>query len=174
MKNLILSIVFLISSVTAFSQSVFDKLEGKDDVTSVIVNKKMFQMLGSVKVDSGDESAKRFLELTKKLENLKVFTTSNVQQAAEMKSMVTSYLKSNPLEELMRINDEGSKVNIYVKSGSSEKIVKELLMFVESPNKSDETVVLSLTGNFNLDEISDLADQMNIPGGDELKKASKK
>jgi hypothetical protein len=40
--------------------------------------------------------------------------------------------------------------------------------------KDADTIVLSLTGNFSLDEISMLTEKMRLPGGDELKKASKK
>lgn len=174
MKNLILSIAFFISSMVAFSQSAFDKFEDKDDVTTVIVNKKMFEMMSKVKVDTKDKEVQQYMNLLKKLDNLKVFTTNNTKVAGEMKSTVTNYLKSNPLEELMRVNDEGKKVNIYVKSGASENIVKELLMFIDAPNsKENQTVVLSLTGNFNLDEISALTEKMNLPGGAELDKASK-
>ena len=115
------------------------------------------------------------MNLLKKLDNLKVFTTSNAKLGADMKATVNSYLKSNPLEELMRVNGDGKNVKIYVKSGANENIVKELLMFVEGSNIKDAgTVVLSLTGNFSLDEISMLTEKMNLPGGDDLKKASKK
>jgi hypothetical protein len=51
--------------------------------------------------------------------------------------------------------------------------VKELLMFIEGSGK-DETVLMSLTGNFDLDELSALTEKMNLPGGAELKKAGKK
>lgn len=174
MKNLILSIVFLFSASIAFSQSAFDKFEDKDDVTTVIVNKKMFEMMSKVKVDTQDKEVQQYMNLLKKLDNLKVFTTENTKVASDMKNTVTSYLKSNPLEELMRINDDGKKVNIYIKSGATENIVKELLMFIDTPSaKDNQAVVLSLTGNFNLDEISALTEKMKLPGGDELKKASK-
>jgi hypothetical protein len=104
-----------------------------------------------------------------------VFTTSSAKVGSEMKSSVNSYLKSNPLEELMRVNNEGKNVKIYVKSGANEKIVKELLMFIEGANMKDaNTIVLSLTGNFSLDEISMLTEKMSLPGGDDLKKASKR
>ncbi len=173
-KNLILSIAFLFSASFTFAQSVFDKFEDKDDVTTVIVNKKMFEMMSKVKVDTQDKEVQQYMNLLKKLDNLKVFTTENTKVASDMKSTVSSYLKSNPLEELMRINDDGKKVNIYIKSGASENIVKELLMFIDTPSSKDnQAVVLSLTGNFNLDEISALTEKMSLPGGAELKKASK-
>jgi hypothetical protein len=117
----------------------------------------------------------QYMNLLKKLDNLKVFTTSNTKLGADMKATVNGYLKSNPLEELMRVNGDGKNVKIYVKSGANENIVRELLMFIEGANMKDaSTIVLSLTGNFSLDEISMLTEKMNLPGGDDLKKASKK
>lgn len=46
-------------------------------------------------------------------------------------------------------------------------------MFIEGSNKTNETVLLSLTGDFDLDEIAVLTDKMKIPGGDALKRATK-
>ncbi|WP_445712036.1 DUF4252 domain-containing protein [Flavobacterium sp.] len=174
MKKLIVSIVFVMFASIGFSQSVFDKYEDSEVVKSIIVNKKMFELMGKIDVDTKG-SEKQFIELVKKLDNLKVFMTGNVKVAGDMKNTVNSYLKSNPLEELMRINDGGKKVTIYVKSGASANVVKELLMYIESPtDKENQAIVMSLTGNFNLDEISALTEKMNLPGGNELKKASKK
>jgi hypothetical protein len=45
-------------------------------------------------------------------------------------------------------------------------------MFIEGSGK-EETVLMSLTGDFDLNELSVLTDKMNLPGGDDLKKASK-
>ncbi|WP_445716059.1 DUF4252 domain-containing protein [Flavobacterium sp.] len=175
MKNLVVVIAFLISSVASHAQGAFDKFEDKDGVASVIVNKKMFEMMSKVKVDAKDKEMQKYMNLLKKLDNLKVFTTSNAKLGADMKATVMTYLKSNPLEELMRVNSDGKNVKIYVKSGANENIVKELLMFIEGANMKDaNTIVLSLTGNFNLDEISMLTEKMSLPGGDDLKKASKK
>src|SRR5690606_22845302 len=132
-------------------------------VTAVVVNKKMFQLMGEVKMDAKDKEAQQYLNLVKKLENLRVFTTSNTKTMAEMKSTVADYLKKNPLEELMRINDSGRNIKIYVKTGAKASQVKELLMFIEGSAK-EEAVLMSLTGNFDLSEISVLTDKMNLPG----------
>ncbi len=172
MKKIVIAFILMLMPALFFGQSAFDKFDGKDGVTAIIVSKKMFQLIGNVEMDKNDKEAQQYFDLIKKLDNLKVFTTSDGKAIADMKSTVASYLKKYPLEELMRINESGKTIKIYVKTGASESQVLELLMFMEGGK--DETVLMSLTGNFDLSEISILTDKMNLPGGKELKKASKK
>ena len=173
MKKIILTIVVALVSNAFFAQNTFDKYDGQDGVTSIVVNKKMFQMMASVKVDANDKETQQYLSLIKKLDNLKVFTTTSTKLSADMKLTADKYVKTAGLEELMRVNDSGKNVRILVKSGSTDSQVKELLMLIEDPSKQNETVLMSLTGSFDLDEIAILTDKMKIPGGDDLKKATK-
>jgi hypothetical protein len=170
MKKIILIIALVLVSNTFFAQSVFDKFDNQDDITAIIVNKKMFSLIGNT--NTKDKETQQYINLIKKLDNLKVFVTSSDKKADEMKATAEKYLKTSGLEELMRINEKGKSVKIYVKSGATENQVKELLMFIEGSGKED-SVLMSLTGNFDLDELSVLTDKMKLPGGDELKKAGK-
>jgi hypothetical protein len=43
-----------------FAQAVFDKFDGQDDVTSIIVNKKMFELMSKVKVDASDKETQQY------------------------------------------------------------------------------------------------------------------
>lgn len=156
-----------------FAQSAFDKLDGQDEVNSIIVNKKMFELMSKVKVDSSDKETLQYLNLIKKLDHLKVFTTNNSRISLDMKTMAEKHLKSSSLEELMHINDNGKNIKIYVKSGAKDAKIKELLMFMESNSKTKQTVLMSLTGDFDLNELSVLTDKMRMPGGEELKRATK-
>ncbi len=170
MRKLILVIALALVSTTFFAQSIFDKFDDNDKITAVIVNKKMFELMG--KVETKDKDSKEYINLVKKLDNLRVFVTTDDKLSNDMKATADKYLKTNAMEELMRINEKGKSVKIYVKSGAKDSQVKELLMFIEGSGK-DETVLMSLTGNFDLDELSALTDKMNLPGGDELIKAGK-
>jgi len=73
---------------------------------------------------------------------------------------------------LMQVNEKGKLVKIFVKSGATDSQIKELFMFIEGSGK-DETVLMSLTGDFDLNELSVLTEKMNLPGRDVLNKASK-
>jgi len=130
--------------------------------------------MSKVKVDASDKETQQYMNLIKKLDNLKVFTTSSLRATSEMKSAADKYVKTAGLEELMRVNDSGKNIKILVKSGATDSQIKELLMFIEAGNSTNQTVLMSLTGNFDLNEISILTDKMRIPGGEELKKATKR
>ena len=171
MVKVITTLILTLVTNILYSQSTFDKFDGPEDITTVIVNKKMFEMMSKVKAN--DKETQQYVNLLKKLDNLKVFITSSSKQTAEMRATADKYLKTAGMDELMRISDGGKNVKIYMRSGANDSIVKELFMFIEGNAKDNETVLFSLTGNFNLDEISALTEQMNLPGGDNLKKASK-
>lgn len=172
-KLIILALVILLPTVTQ-SQNLFDKFDGQDQVNTIIVNKKMFDLMSKVKMDAKDKEAQQYVNLIKKLDNLKVFVTSNGKIASDMRNTVDKYLKNTNLDELMRVSEGGKNVKIYVKSGSNDTKVQELLMFIEGGNtKGNETILMSLTGDFDLNEISTLTNKMNIPGGEVLKKAGK-
>ncbi len=169
MKKLILTLVLALTPMFFFGQTAFDKFDGQDDVTSVIVNKKMFEMMGNVK----NKESQQYLNLIKKLDNLKVFTTASTKISGDMRVTAERYIKSQGLEELMRVNDKGQNIRIMVKSGAGPTKVRELLMFIEGSGKGNETVLMSLTGDFDLNDISMLTDKLNLPGGTDLKKAAK-
>lgn len=174
MKNsIVIVIMFLVSNVV-FSQTVFDKYDGQDGVTSIIVNKKMFQMMASVKVDANDKETQQYIALLKKLDDLKVFTTSNSKIATDMLQTADTYSKNTGLEELMRINKSGQNLRVLVKAAANESQIKELLMYSEEPSKVNETVLMTLKGDFNINEVSVLIEKMKISGGEEFKKASNK
>ncbi|ARV10713.1 hypothetical protein BTO05_04115 [Winogradskyella sp. PC-19] len=187
-KNLILIVAFVLTSAVSFGQGVFDKFEDVDGVTSVVVNQKMFKMLATMGIDLDDPDAQEFVNMAKNITGFKVFTTGDEKISADMNATVKSYLKKTDLEELMRIKDGDQNVFFYIKEGKDENHVKELLMFVNGlkemtkgqdieingKKREIETVVLSLTGDIDLRQISKLTNQMNMPGGEQLKKASKK
>lgn len=170
MKKIFLTLLVLVATNVTFGQSVFDKFEDQEKIRTVIVNKKMFSLLSKMKVE--DKETQQYVNLIKKLENLKVFATQSDSKAEEMKATAEKYLKTAGMEELMRITDKGKSVKIYVKSGATDSQIKELLMFIDGSG-TEETVLMSLIGNFDLDELSVLTEKMKLPGGEDLKKASK-
>ena len=188
MKKIIIVLAVMLISVTGFSQSVFDKFEDNEQVASIILNQKMFKMLATMGMDLDDPEAKGYVDMADNVTGFKVFTTGDAKVSADMNATVAKYLKSSSLEELMRIKDGDQTVKFFVKEGKDENHVKELLMVItglsemtkdqnieiNGKKRDFETVVMTLTGDIDLRQISKLTNQMNIPGGDQLKKAGDK
>ncbi|RKE94980.1 uncharacterized protein DUF4252 [Ichthyenterobacterium magnum] len=187
-KKLILIVAIVITPMLSFSQSIFDKFEDYEDVSSFVMNQKMFNMLASIDINLDDPEEQEFLEMAKKITGLKVFTTGDAKISKEMNGTVTKYLNSSALEELMRFKDGSQTVKFYVKEGKDENHVKELLMLVNGlgemtkgqditingKKREFETVLLSLTGDIDLRQVSKITNKMNVPGGKHLEKAGSK
>ncbi|MFK5973848.1 MAG: DUF4252 domain-containing protein [Flavobacteriaceae bacterium] len=179
MKKILLIVTLALLPLTGFSQSLFDKYEDLDNVSSVVINRSMFNLLSKIDVDVDDPEAQDFMDIAKSLNNLRVFITEDKAISADMKSSVDKYLKSTKLEELMRIKDKDTNVKFYIREGKDSDHVSELLMFVTGIKNVDiningrkwETVLLSLTGNIDLNKIGSLTKKMNLP--EELSKAGK-
>ena len=183
MKKQIILIALALLPLVSFSQDIFDKYEDSDQVTFVAMQPKMFQMLGKMSISSDDPEADDFFKLVNSITSFKVITTENAKISKDIDGWVSTRLKSSSYEELMRVKDGGSNVKFYVKEGKDADHVKELLMLVtgiqEAANididgRKIETVLLSLTGDINLQEIAKLTDKMDLPGGNQLKKAGGK
>ena len=173
MRKTILILLFTLVPALFFGQSIIDKFEGQDDVTSVVINKKMFELMSNMKVENSDKETQQYLELIKKLENLKVYSTTSKRVTSEMRTAYGKYLKSTGLEELISMNESGSSIKIAVKSAAGDTKIKEVLMFMEGSSDQEPSILMSLTGSFDLNEISTLTDRMRIPGSEEFKNVTK-
>ena len=119
------------------------------------------------------------------INNFKVLISSNQEISGEMLKWVNLQVSKNNMEQLMSVKDPEANVTFYVKDGKKDDHVEQLLMYVKeniktSTNKiefngrSIEAVLMLLEGDIDLNKISKLTDQMDLPGGKQLKKAQKK
>jgi len=184
MKNrlIIALLAIIVLPLTGMAQQdVFEKYSDDPNVTYVNIKPKMFQMLAKLNVNVDDPEAQAYMDMVKSITSFKTIVTDNGAVSADISKWVKS--RSSKLEELMEVKDDGTEVKFYVHEGKDADHVKELLIFVTGIDKkmdenleingkqrSIETVVVSMTGDIDLNEISKLTQQMNIPGGDHLEK----
>ena len=163
-------------------KNIFEKYSDNSDVTYVSIKPKMFQMIAKMGINVEDAEAKAYMDMVKSITSFKTIVTDSKLISADISKWVKS--RSGGLEELMEVKDDGTEVKFYIKEGKDVDHVKELLIFVNGIDKmmddkieingkerKIETVVVSLTGNIDLNEISKLTDKMNIPGGSHLNKS---
>lgn len=176
MKTIALLIALCIAPLAMNAQNFWSSFENDDDVSSVVITKKMFKLLATIDLETEDQEVNDFMNLVENLDNIKIFTTDKSDIATKMSSSVTNYIgKNNGLSELMRVKDDGNNIKFYSREGKNENYVSELLMFLEgTDNGKDQTVVMSITGNIDLKQISKLTKNLDIPGSDAIKKLEKK
>ena len=184
MKNKLIVLVMaimLIPLAGMAQKNIFEKYSDDADVTYVSIKPKMFQMIAKMGINVEDAEAKAYMDMVKSITSFKTIVTDNKVISADISKWVKS--RSGGLEELMEVKDDGTEVKFYVKEGKDADHVKELLIYVNGIDKvmnekveingkerKIETVVVSLTGDIDLNEISKLTDKMNIPGGSHLEK----
>ena len=184
MKNklIVLIMAIMLLPLTGMAQSnIFDKYSDNSDVTYVSIKPKMFQMIAKMGINVEDPEAKAYMDMVSSITSFKTIVTDNKTISADIYKWVKS--RSGGLEELMEVKDDGTEVKFYVKEGKDADHVKELLIFVNGIDKmmddkieingkerKIETVVVSMTGDIDLNQISKLTDKMNIPGGKHLDK----
>jgi len=184
MKNkiIVLLIAVLLLPLTGMAQKdIFEKYSDNTEVTYVNIKPKMFQMIAKIGIDTDDVEAKAYMDMVKSITSFRTIVTYNQDISTDISKWVKS--RSSSLEELMEVKDDGTNVNFYVKEGKDADHVKELLIFVNGIDKvmdqkveingkerKIETVVVALTGDIDLNQISKLTEKMNIPGGQHLEK----
>ncbi|QHI34727.1 hypothetical protein IMCC3317_00710 [Kordia antarctica] len=179
MRKIAILVMLMVIPFITFGQDIFEKYADNEEVAYVSIKPKMFKMLATMGIDSDDPDAKEFLNMVNSITSFKTIATSNVKISADLQKWVGKH--SNNLEELMEVREGSSRMMFYVKSGKSDTRVEELLMYitgiedkVKMEDRSINTVVVSLTGDIDLTQISKLTSKMDIPGGEHLKDAKRK
>lgn len=174
MKKLIIALLIILVPFLSHSQN-FDRYEDMKDVDAMVMTSKMFKMLAKVDLSSSDPEAQEYMKLIENLDRIQIFKSSNPEVRSQMAKDVKSYLQKASLEELMRVNEDGQNIKFYSVPGKNDNFVKELFMFMEGQNEDKPiSVILSITGEIDLSQLSKLTADLKVPGAKELEKANKK
>ena len=164
MKKIILIITLVITSSVFYGQSIFDKLEEMDGVSSVVISKDAFEILSkfNFEIDEGSNEISEVFKMIDDLNEFKTFSTDKPDIAVTMEAMVKNSVKDQKMKELMRLKEDDSKVWIYVKSTSNKDLVSQVLMLVKGIDKKtngiSEAMIVSLSGSIDINKMSRLVD----------------
>jgi hypothetical protein len=163
MKYIFLLIALVVAPIVTNAQSFFDMLEDTEGVDMVVVTKDAFELISkfkNVKID--DNEGMKVFKMIQDLKEFKMFSTNKVSVADKMENMVNSAIKTQNLTQLMRIKENDSRIKIYVKASKNKDYVSEVLMYIrgisKQTNQASEAVIVSLTGNIDINKMSQLAD----------------
>ena len=160
MKYKILILSFLISSSfsSVYGQqdlvnSFFEKYSESEYVTSIFISPRFFNMFNQVDLDLEEKEAEAIGNLVEDLTSRRILIAE--ENAKSMYQEFSADFQKADYELLMRVNNKGEdEVDFLIKE--SEGIVKELIMLIGG--QSTDFVLLSFTGNIDLDKISQLSE----------------
>ena len=164
MKKFIITLALAAMPFVTFAQDAFARFEGVEGITSMTLNKELFNMFGSIGDSATTAKTKGYLDAASKIDKVKIYSTAEKKYKKQLNNAVTDYLKANPLDLLLSFTDKGAAIKIYVKQGSTESIIKEGLVVIEDSQRKKESVIISFTGELNLNDIKDFKDFKGCKG----------
>jgi len=171
MKKHIILLFLLVAALQASAQvstldRFFQKYEEDRAFTLVSVTPKMFSMFSKLDINTGE--GQQFMQIVKKLRGLRIIAKEDTKDGPRLYREAASMLTKD-LDELMTVRDDQTDLKFMVKENAKGNI-SELIMLVGSDS---EFVAMSLLGDIDLNEISQIAGNMNIHGMENLKKLKK-
>jgi len=175
MKKLILTLVLAVMATPLFAQDAFEKMGNLKNISETVVTKDAFELLAEIDMDIEDDGIKAGKGLLDSLKDARFYSTSNADSATKMISMANSYISSNGLVKLMSVKEDDQLFSFHVKKGSSSKKVKVLVMVIdETMNAGNpEALVMKITGDIDLAQISKITKMINVPGQKQIEDATK-
>ena len=170
MKKLTFALLALLLPFLSNAQS-FEKYETMKEVDAVVVTSKMFKLLTKIDLNADDPETQAYIDLIENLQEMRVFSSKDAKVRQQMSTDVAALLKNGNLQELMRVSENGKTVKFYYKPGKNDDYVSQLFMYMEGQEKDTPiSVILNIVGEINLNQVSKLANDFKLPGGNELKK----
>ncbi len=177
MKKTVLKITVLLFAflpIVALSQKspvdkLFDKYSGQDGFTSVDVAKGLFELFSEI--DAEDEDFEDFQKAVEGVEKLRLLACSDEEEKKLKDNFYNDIMSSIPFDEykvLMVVKDDDNDVKFYAKNNN--QVITEMLMVVDG---DDEVVLLSLTGDIDLNYVAKLGTSMKLGGMEHLGKMKK-
>lgn len=149
-KNIFL-ILFLCCTSLCFAQDkLFEKYADMDNVTSVFISKKMFEMIPDI--ESGNLN---LMNLKGKINNLQILTSDKREVRDQMRKEFSSLIGQSH-EELMRIKDNDTRAAFYI--AQNGEMINEMIMLADTDS---EYVIIRLNGNFTLQDIQNVANSFS-------------
>jgi len=172
-KSIIIVLAIMLAPIFSNAQSKFERYEKMRDVNAMVITSNMFKLLAEIDLDSDDPEMQQYINLIENLNDIKVISTENTSIGAEMKKDFDTYIGAGSLEKLMSFKDDNKSVQFYSKPGSKKNFVSQLMMLMQGKEDGKPiTVVLSITGDIDLKEVSKLAKDLEVPGAEELEKVN--
>ena len=149
---LVLAAFPFILNAQDFVDNLFNKYQGKQGFTTVIINSALFEIAAAIDDDADLQKMKGMID------NINSLFFNEIKSQVDTKAYV----------ELMKVKESNNDVVFYVKY--HEKDIEELLLIAGG---DDDNAVISIKGKINLKELASLSNSVHISGFEYLDELDK-
>ena len=148
MKIYLLGLLLCCATLSFAQDKWFSKYADMDDVTTVYISKKMFQMMPTM-----EYIGLQLANMQGKIDGLQILSTERKDLQAQMRKEFNGMI-GKEYEELMRVKDKKTKANFYIRQRG--ELIKELIMLADT---EENFSVIQLKGNFTLQDIQEITNE---------------
>lgn len=156
MKKVAVLLAAILVPVFAMAQTgsidkLIDKYSGQDGVTVVNISPQLFQIVSDLGIDEIEDAEFPVDKLTA----VKVLSVENEEALAgtNFYDEVIAGMNTSAMTEILTVKDGDEDVKMWLKNEGKQ--IREFLLVVSSP---DEGVVVYIAGDFNMSDISGMAE----------------
>ena len=122
-------------------QSIFEKYQNNNEVTTINISPKMFQLLGRMSIPNDDSESKELIKMVNGIRSFKVLITSSSDIIKEIERSAESISKKESLDEIVKFSEENIEIILYGKLGKEEGELETLLMFSYGSSSGPNTTI---------------------------------
>lgn len=138
----------------------FNDYSNRDDVTTISLSGKVFELAGQIEVDS---DAQKFKEMASDIRGFRMVVDDNDANARNTAIRARKSVSSQ-FEDLVTVKDKNA--NIHLMIDESNGVVHELLAIIGSDSSF---VLASIVGNMRLDDVGAVTKQLTAVGQNMVK-----
>lgn len=152
------------------AQKWIRSFEGQPGITTISISRTMFKLLS--KVRSSDPDYQKIARFAAKLQDFKIMVIEgdgkiNTAKATAAFSRLVNTTALSSYNDLMTINEGGNHIAFRVLEHNDR--IQELIMTITGTDH----VVMMIKGDFMLEELTDISDDLNISGMNKIQKLKK-
>jgi len=158
MKRVVLLILIVAFPAFIMAQNsavdkLFAKYQGKKGITTVNISPELFQMVNAMGIEEIEDQDFPL----DKVKSVKILTIEDDEgyEGVNFYEEIKKDLDVDDFEEVMTVNDGGEVVRMWMKV--DKKAVSEFLLIVGG----DDNVLIYITGNFDMNDVEELAESMD-------------
>ncbi len=173
-KIIVITLLLLPASIFAQSEidNLYKKYAGEDGFTSINISPEMFKFLSSIDMSDSANEVKQSQNVMEQLDGLKILVYEQPEDKAyiDFYKEIKNSLPLSDYAELMSIQDSESNIQFLIKKAGKNRI-SELLMIVKGDK---EVLIMSMTGDIDMNTISDISNSLDVKGMENLDKLNDK